>query len=56
MGFGIGLIVSVLYWALLFGGQTMGLRMNVSPAAAMWLPNIVVIGVGMVLYRIRMSR
>ncbi|MDY7030126.1 MAG: LptF/LptG family permease [Spirochaetota bacterium] len=56
MGFGIGLIVSVLYWALLFGGQTMGLRMNVSPAAAMWLPNIVVIGVGLVLYRIRMSR
>ena len=56
VGFGIGLIVSVLYWAMLFAGQTLGLRMDFSPAAAMWLPNLLIILIGTILYRIRLSR
>jgi lipopolysaccharide export system permease protein len=56
VGFGIGLIISVFYWAMLFGGQTLGLRMDFDPMAAMWLPNVVIVLVGIILYRWRMAR
>src|SRR6056297_1808136 len=56
VGFGIGLIISVLYWAMLFAGQTLGLRMDFSPLAAMWLPNVVIIAIGIILYQARLSR
>jgi len=56
VGFGIGLIISVLYWAMLFAGQTLGLRMDFSPLAAMWLPNLIIIMIGIILYRVRLSR
>jgi len=41
-GFGIGLLVAVAYWAMLIGGQTLGLRADLSPFLAMWAPNITV--------------
>lgn len=47
LGFGIGLLVSVLYWAMLIGGQTLGLRAELSPFVAMWAPNIFVLAVGL---------
>lgn len=56
VGFGIGLIISVVYWAMLFAGQTLGLRMDFSPVAAMWLPNLIIILIGILLYRVRLSR
>jgi len=56
VGFGIGLIISVLYWAMLFAGQTLGLRMDFSPVAAMWLPNGIIVVIGIILYRARLSR
>jgi lipopolysaccharide export system permease protein len=43
VGFGIGLIVAVGYWALLIGGQTMGLRAGFDPLLAMWAPNVLVL-------------
>jgi lipopolysaccharide export system permease protein len=43
LGFGLGLLVSVLYWGLLVGGQTLGLRSELSPFLAMWAPNILVV-------------
>jgi lipopolysaccharide export system permease protein len=43
VGFGLGLLVSVLYWALLLGGQTLGTRLSWSPFGAMWLPNGIVL-------------
>ena len=46
IGFGIGLIVSVLYWSLLFAGQTLGLRLDFSPFWSMWLPNILLVLMG----------
>lgn len=52
-GFGIGLLVSVIYWAMLFAGQTLGLRYEVSPALAIWAPNIVLTALGLVGYRLR---
>jgi lipopolysaccharide export system permease protein len=56
VGFGIGLLISVLYWAMLFAGQTLGLRMDFSPVAAMWLPNVIIVAIGIILYRARLSR
>lgn len=47
IGFGIGLIVSVFYWSLLFAGQTLGLRLDFPPFWSMWLPNILVTGMGL---------
>jgi lipopolysaccharide export system permease protein len=55
VGFIFGLIISVIYWTLLFGGQTMGLRLGYPPFWSMWLPNIlaVSVGLGMSILRIR---
>jgi lipopolysaccharide export system permease protein len=55
VGFVIGLIIAVIYWALLFGGQTMGMRLGYSPFWSMWLPNILALAAGLVmcLFRIR---
>jgi lipopolysaccharide export system permease protein len=55
VGFIFGLLIAVLYWALLLGGQTMGMRLGFSPFWSMWFPNILAITVGVVmgLFRIR---
>ncbi len=53
VGFGLGLIVSVVYWALLFAGQTLGLRMSMNPSLAMWLPNILIFSAGVILFYFR---
>ncbi len=47
-GFGIGLLVSVFYWSLLFAGQTLGIRMNISPFIAMWGPDIIILSLGII--------
>jgi lipopolysaccharide export system permease protein len=43
LGFGIGLLVAVVYWGMLIGGQTLGLRVGFDPFLAMWAPNLVVV-------------
>jgi lipopolysaccharide export system permease protein len=55
VGFLVGVIISVIYWVLLFGGQTLGLRAGYSPFWTMWLPDILTMGIGlaMCLKRIR---
>ena len=56
VGFGIGLLVSTIYWSMLIAGQTLGINNPaLSPALAMWLPNIVilVLGAGALLIRVR---
>lgn len=53
VGFGIGLIIAVLYWSMLIVGQTFGVRMGYSPLWAMWLPNLIVVVVGAVLFLLR---
>jgi lipopolysaccharide export system permease protein len=55
VGFILGLIIAVFYWALLLGGQTMGIRMGFSPFWSMWTPNILAVSVGLVLcfFRVR---
>jgi lipopolysaccharide export system permease protein len=56
VGFIFGLIIAVLYWAMLLGGQTMGLRLGYSPFWSMWLPNILAISVGLVMCIIRVRQ
>jgi len=47
VGFGIGLLVSTLYWTMLIAGQTLGINNpSFSPGLAMWLPNLVILGLG----------
>ncbi len=56
VGFGIGLIVSVLYWCMLFAGHTLGIRSNVSPILAMWFPDIVILILASSGFILRFSR
>ena len=52
----LGMIVVVIYWMLLFFGQTAGFRFNYSPALAMWFPNIVVLLSSVLIISIRRLR
>jgi lipopolysaccharide export system permease protein len=49
MGFGLGLLISTLYWGMLFVGHTLGIRLQFSPPLAMWLPNAVILAAGVAL-------
>ncbi len=51
VGFGIGLLIATAYWSMLIAGQTFGTqRPQVSPALAMWAPNLVFLVVGVVVF------
>ncbi len=50
LGFGVGLFVAIVYWGLLVAGQTFGVRMSLSPALSMWLPDAVVLAAGFVFF------
>jgi lipopolysaccharide export system permease protein len=56
VGFIFGLLIAVVYWALLLTGQTMGMRLGYSPFWTMWLPNILCISVGVIMGIIRIRR
>jgi lipopolysaccharide export system permease protein len=57
VGFGIGLLVSTIYWSMLIAGQTLGINNPaLSPALAMWLPNIVILVMGGAALLIRVRR
>ena len=40
VGFVLGLLISVSYWTILMGGETLAVTKDVSGSLAMWLPNI----------------
>lgn len=56
VGFIFGLIIAVMYWALLLGGQTMGIRLGTSPFWSMWMPNILALGAGLILAIIKVRK
>ncbi|MDR3145610.1 MAG: LptF/LptG family permease [Treponema sp.] len=56
VGFILGLIVAFLYWALLLGGQTMGVRLGFSPFWSIWTPNILAVTAGIILSVIRIRK
>jgi lipopolysaccharide export system permease protein len=55
VGFAFGVLIAILYWAMLFGGQTLGIRLGYSPFWSMWFPNLLaaIIGFFMCIRRIR---
>ena len=56
VGFIFGLIIAVLYWSMLFIGQTMGLRVGTPPFWSMWYPNILSLFAGIILAVIKVRR
>jgi lipopolysaccharide export system permease protein len=56
VGFIFGLIISVFYWVLLVGGQTLGIRFNTSPFWSIWMPNILALSVGLILATIKIVK
>lgn len=56
VGFALGLMIAVLYWALLIGGQTLAVRLGYSPFWAMWLPNASALTAGVLLGIARLRR
>lgn len=50
VGFGLGLLISVVYWALLLLGSTMSSRLNLSPFWSMWGPNLLMLFAGLSLW------
>lgn len=56
VGFGVGLLVSVLYWGMLVAGQSLGYRFDYSPIISMWFPNLVVLALGIVFSFLRLRR
>jgi lipopolysaccharide export system permease protein len=56
VGFIFGLIIAVVYWALLLGGQTMGIRLGYDPFWSMWMPNILSLSSGLILAVIRVRK
>jgi lipopolysaccharide export system permease protein len=54
MGFGIGILIAVVYWALLIGGDALGRRLGWSPFWSMWLPNALVLAAGLALWVARL--
>jgi lipopolysaccharide export system permease protein len=56
VGFGIGLIISGVYWILLVVGHHVGFRENYPPIIAMWMPNVVVLCAGLVFYFLRILK
>ncbi len=57
VGFGLGLLVAVVYWSLLIAGDTLGARqLEISPVLAMWAPNLLVLIAGAVVMTVRRVR
>lgn len=53
VGFAVGLFVAIVYWGMLYAGRTFGVRLNVPPAVAMWLPDAVVLAAGLLVAVVR---
>ncbi len=47
VGFIFGLIIAVLYWAMLIGGQNLSIRLGYNGTIMMWLPNATVSALGL---------
>jgi lipopolysaccharide export system permease protein len=57
VGFGLGLLMSIFYWGLLVAGQSIGIqRPDFPPFLAMWLPNFIILGLGLLFFIVRIRR
>jgi lipopolysaccharide export LptBFGC system permease protein LptF len=46
VGFGIGLMVAVVYWAIIYWSDLYGYSLRLSPFWLMWFPNILILSIG----------
>jgi lipopolysaccharide export system permease protein len=56
VGFSLGMVTSVLYWFMLFAGQTVGARSGMPPFLLMWAPNLLLFGFGLIFLLARIRR
>lgn len=49
VGFVVGLIISVVYWAILMFGQQLSIDKNINSSITAWLPNLLLLSVGIFL-------
>jgi len=56
VGFIFGVLIAVIYWSMLFVGQTLGLRSGAPPFWSMWLPNILSLVIGIILAFLRVRK
>ena len=56
VGFIAGLVIAVVYWVLLVGGQTLSLRLSFNGMVTMWLPNAVVLVAGIIVLLLRLIK
>jgi lipopolysaccharide export system permease protein len=54
VGFAVGLMVAVIYWAMLIAGQTLGTQqLQYSAFLSMWAPNLLVLALGVAVFLLR---
>ncbi|MEM5947807.1 LptF/LptG family permease [Spirochaetia bacterium 38H-sp] len=53
VGFLIGVVLSIIYWSLLFVGNTLGIRTDLSPVFAMWFPDIFIFMIAFILFLLK---
>ena len=56
VGFGIGVLVATFYWGMLFAGQTLGIRLSFPAFPSMWLPNGVILVLGVTAFLVKAKR
>lgn len=57
VGFGIGVLLSVIYWGMLIGAETLGVRyLSLPPGFIILFPNLVMVVIGLGVYRFRVYR
>ncbi|MFO7782527.1 MAG: LptF/LptG family permease [Spirochaetia bacterium] len=57
VGFAVGLMVAVVYWAMLIAGQTLGTQqLSYSAFLSMWAPNLLLLGLGGLVLFVRRHR
>ena len=49
--FGISFLAFVVYYIFLIGGEELADRSYISPALAMWLPNVIFLVIGLIFVR-----
>jgi lipopolysaccharide export system permease protein len=56
VGFGIGLIVALLYWVLLYWCDAASYQLKISAVLIMWIPNLAILSAGIVIFIVRKIR
>jgi lipopolysaccharide export system permease protein len=56
LGFGIGVLMSGLYWGMLFVSYRTGYRVDLPPFLVIWFPNFIVLAAGLFFFFLRFKR